>query len=306
MPASGTQFEINHGGYRAVVTESGGALRTLSYDGRDLVDGFAEDEMSPVCRGQLLMPWPNRIRDGRYTWGGVEQQLPLTEPSRHNASHGLVRWVAWTVASHTDDAVELTYRLMAQSGYPWTLDLSIRYELGDDGLTVTQGAVNRSAEPAPYAQGAHPYLMAGPAPVDTWELLLPASTRSLSDPERLLPIGREDVTGTEADFRTSRPMGDVALNHAFTDLVRDDAGHATTVLRDPGTGHGVELWVDEAHGWLMLYTADDQSEPFRRRSVAVEPMTAQVDAFRSGEDVVTLAGAGAEGDRFTARWGIRA
>ena len=259
-----------------------------------------------MCRGQLLMPWPNRIRDGRYLWDGVEQQLPLTEPSRHNASHGLVRWVAWTVASHTDDAVELSYRLMAQSGYPWTLDLSIRYELGDDGLTVTQGAVNRSAEPAPYAQGAHPYLVAGPAPVDTWELLLPAATRSLSDPERLLPIGREDVTGTEADFRTSRPMGDVVLNHAFTDLVRDDAGLATTVLRDPGTGRGVELWVDETQGWLMLYTADDQPEPFRRRSVAVEPMTAQADAFRSGEDVVVLAPAGADGDRFTARWGIRA
>ena len=306
MPASGTQFEISHGGYRAVVTESGGALRTLSYDGRDLVDGFAEDEMSSGCRGQLLMPWPNRIRDGRYSWGGTEQQLPLTEPSRHNASHGLARWVAWTAASHTDDAVELTYRLMAQSGYPWTLDLSVRYELGDDGLTVTQGAVNRAAEPAPYAQGAHPYLTAGPGPVDTWELLLPAATRSLSDDERLLPLGREDVTGTEVDFRTARPLGDVVLNHAFTDLVRDDLGLATTVLHDPATDCSVQLWVDEEHGWLMVYTADDQPEPLRRRSVAVEPMTAQADAFRSGEDVATLAPAGADGDRFTARWGIRA
>lgn len=306
MSASGTQFEISHGPYQAVVTESGAALRTLTHEGRDLVDGFAEDEMSSGCRGQLLMPWPNRIRDGRYTWDGEEQQLPLTEPSRANASHGLVRWVAWTVASHTDDAVELTYRLMAQSGYPWTLDLSVRYQLGAEGLAVTQGAVNRSGSAAPYAQGAHPYLTAGPSPVDTWELLLPAATRSLSDEERLLPVGREDLTGTEADFRTSRAMGDVVLNHAFTDLVRDDAGVATTVLRDPATSTGVELWVDETQPWLMVYTADDRPEPLRRRSVAVEPMTAQADAFRSGEDVVTLAPAGGEGDRFAARWGIRA
>ena len=299
---SGAQFEIGHGGYRAVVTESGAALRVLTYDGRDLVDGFAADEMSPGCRGQLLMPWPNRIRDGKYTWDGAEQQLPLTEPSRSNASHGLVRWVAWTVASQSPSSVELTYRLMAQTGYPWTLDLSVRYALGDDGLVVTQGAVNRSATAAPYAQGAHPYLTAGPGPLDEWELLLPAATRSVADPNRLLPVGREDVTGTDADFRSPRRLGEVGFNDAFTDLVRADDGRATTVLRDPAAGTGVELWVDETQPWLMVYTADDRPAPLHRRSVAVEPMTAQADAFRSGEDLVTLEPGGV----FESRWGIRA
>jgi aldose 1-epimerase len=300
MSASGTQFEITHGAYRAVVTESGAALRTLTHDGRDLVDGFGADEMSPGCRGQLLMPWPNRIRDGRYTWSDTEQQLPLTEPSRSNASHGLVRWAAWTVASHSSSEVSLTYRLMAQSGYPWTLDLSVTYALADDGLTVTQGAVNRSATAAPYAQGAHPYLVV-PGEVDTWEFLLPAATRSIND-DRQLPVGRAEVTATEADFRTARPLGGVVLDHAFTDLVRDAAGLATTALHDPATGRGVELWVDVAHPWLMVYTADDRPAPFHRRSVAVEPMTAQADAFRSGEDVVRLE----PGASFGSTWGIRA
>jgi aldose 1-epimerase len=300
MSPSGSQHEISHGGYTAVVTESGAALRTLTFEGRDLVDGFGPDEMSAGCRGQLLVPWPNRIRDGRYTWDGTEQQLPLTEPSRSNASHGLVRWVAWTVASQSSSAVTLAYRLMAQSGYPWTLDLTVSYALADDGLTVTQSAVNRSATAAPYAQGAHPYLVV-PGAVDTWELLLPAATRSLND-ERQLPVAREDLTGTEADFRDARPMSGVVLDHAFTDLVRDESGLATTSLRDPATGHGVSLWVDAAHPWLMVYTADDRPAPFHRRSVAVEPMTAQADAFRSGEDVVRLE----PGASFEATWGIRA
>jgi len=301
MSPSGEQFEIEHGSYRAVVTESGAALRVLTFEGRDLVDDFAEDELSPGCRGQLLMPWPNRIRDGEYTWDGVEQQLPLTEPSRSNASHGLVRWAAWTVASHASASVALTYRLMAQSGYPWTLDLSVTYALGDDGLVVTQGATNRSDSAAPYAQGAHPYLTADPGPIDEWELLLPAATRSLSDPERLLPVSREDVEGTAYDFRSARRLGEVGFNHAFTDLVRDESGHATTSLRDP-SGTGVELWVDETQPWLMVYTADDRPAPLHRRSVAVEPMTAQADAFRSGEDVVRLE----PGATFESHWGIRA
>ena len=256
IPPSGEQFEISGGGYRAVVTESGAALRALSYDGHELVDGFDVSEQSYGGRGQLLVPWPNRIRDGRYSFGGTEHQLALTEPKRANASHGLARWVAWSVEEHTGHSVSLTYRLMAQSGYPWTLDLHVTYDLSADGLTVTQTATNMAPQEAPYACGAHPYLSVGGGPVDTWELTLPADTRTVTD-ERLLPVGREAVEGTAYDFRVARPLRDVELNHTFTDLARDDRGVATTMLRDPASGRGVVLWVDEHVRWLLLYTADD-------------------------------------------------
>jgi aldose 1-epimerase len=301
---SGDQFEIEGGGYRAVVTESGGALRELTYGARPLVDGFGVDQMSSGGRGQLLMPWPNRIRDGRYEFGGTEHQLPLTEPKRHNASHGLARWVAWTLEEHTPHSVSLQYRLMAQTGYPWTLDLHVVYDLSANGLTVTQTATNMSTAPAPYACGAHPYLTVGPGPVDTWELTVPAASRSLTD-ERLLPVDRESVDGTPYDFRVARPIGGTVLNSTFTDLGRDDDGTATAVVRDPATGHAVALWVDESVRWLLLYTADDVPAT-ARRSIAVEPMTADTDAFRSGQDLVTLEPTGDVGDELSVSWGIRA
>jgi aldose 1-epimerase len=250
------------------------------------------------------MPWPNRIRDGRYAFGDAELQLPLTEPSRGNASHGLARWVAWTVEEHTANSVSLQYRLMAQTGYPWLLDLHVLYDLSANGLTVTQTATNMSTSAAPYASGAHPYLAVGQGPLDGWELTLPAATRSLTD-DRLLPVGTESVEGTAYDFRVARPLRDTVLNHAFTDLERDDDGRATVTLRDPGSGAGVALWVDERHPWLQLYTADDVPAT-ARRSIAVEPMTANADAFRTGEDLVTLAPAGQPGDEHTASWGVRA
>lgn len=301
---SGDQFEIEGGGYRAVLTESGAALRLLSYAGRPLLDGFESDQMSSGGRGQVLMPWPNRIRDGRYRFRGRDQQLALTEPSRHNASHGLVRWAAWTVEEHTAHSVSLQYRLMAQTGYPWTIDLHVVYDLSADGLTVTQSAANMSAEPAPYASGAHPYLRVGAGPVDGWELCCPAETRLLSDDERLLPTGSEHVAGTEQDFREARPIGTTELNHAFTGLARDGRGTAETTLRDPATGQGLVLWVDERHRWLMLYTADDVPST-ARRSLAIEPMTAPADAFRTGEDLITLAPAGEPDAQFSASWGVR-
>ncbi len=304
LAPSGEQFAISGGGYAAVVTESGAALRALTYAGRELVDGFAEDAMSSGGRGQVLMPWPNRIRDGRYAFGGQEHQLALTEPKRSNASHGLARWVAWTVEEHTTHSVSLQYRLMAQSGYPWLVDLHVLYDLSADGLTVTQTATNLSASPAPYASGAHPYLSVGDGPVDTWELSLPASTRSITD-ERLIPVEVEDVTGTPYDFRDGRALGDLALNHAFTDLERDQDGVASITLRDPATDREVEVWVDGQHRWLMLYTADDVAAT-ARRSLAIEPMTANADAFRTGEDLLTLSAAGEAGDEVSVSWGVRA
>jgi aldose 1-epimerase len=287
------------------VTESGAALRLLTHSGRPLVDGFGEDEMSAGGRGQLLAPWTNRIRDGRYVFEGRELQLGLTEPARHNASHGLARWAAWTLEEHSPTSVSLQYRLMAQSGYPWVVDLHVLYDLSADGLTVTQTATNMSAGPAPYAGGAHPYLTAGHGPLDSWELTLPAATRSLTD-ERLLPVSREPVEGTPYDFRSGRALEGVRLDHAFTDLERDAEGVATVTMREPTSGTGVALWADERHHWFQVYTADDAPAPLTRRAVAVEPMTAQADAFRSGEDLITLAPAGSPGDEFSASWGIRA
>ena len=301
---SGEQYEITAGDYRAVVTEGGAALRSLRHAGRPLVDGFDVEEASYGGRGQLLVPWPNRLGDGRFSFGGRDLTLPLTEHERRNASHGLVRWAAWTLEEHTAHSVSLTYRMMARTGWPWTLDLHVLHDLSADGLTVTLTATNTSAEEAPYAAGAHPYLCVGPGPVDGLELTLPAATRYRTD-ERLLPVASEPVDGGALDYRVSRPVRDTVLDTTFTDLDRDEWGRATTTLRDPRTGQGVSLWVDPAWTHLQVYTADDAAAT-ARRSLAVEPMTAPPDALRSGTDLVVLAPAGEPGDEHSASWGIRA
>ncbi len=302
MAPSGEQYEISGGGYRAVVTESGAALRLLEHEGRALVLGWPEEEQSSSGRGQLLAPWPNRIRDGRYTFDGQELQLPLTEPDRHNASHGLVRWSAWSIEELTAHSVSLTLRVMAQPGYPWTLDLHALYDLSADGLTMTLSATNLSASRAPYASGAHPYLSTGDGPVDDWELTLPCETRLLVDGQ-LIPSGRDDVRDTDLDFRMARPIGSTSLDTAFTGLARDSSGRAQVVVRDRRTGAGTVLWVDEHHRWLQLFTGD--ALPRRaRESLAVEPMTAPPNAFVTGEDLVVLSPAGQDGDQHSVSWGL--
>jgi aldose 1-epimerase len=301
LPPSGTQLEIVSGPYRAVVTAGGAALRALSHDGRPLVDGFGEDELAPTCRGQVLVPWPNRLEDGEYVVDGTTHRLPLTEHERRNATHGLVRWETWQVREHTPDSVVLSYRLAARRGYPWTLDLTWTYALSADGLSVTQAAANRSAARAPFAVGSHPYLTLGTAPVDPWVLHSPAQSHTLTD-DRLLPTGSEPVAGTAYDFTSARPIGDTMLDDAFGDLARDADGLARVTVS--GDGRTVELWMDEHYRWIQLFTADEVPGA-ERRSLAVEPMTAQANAFRTGEDLIWLEPDGADGSSWTGSWGIR-
>ena len=307
---TGEQYACTAGDYRCVVTESGAALRLLTAADRPLIDGFDDGELPVGGRGQLLMPWPNRIADGRYSFGGSDHQLALTEVARHNASHGLVRWAAWTLEEHTDRSISLTYRLMAQTGYPWTLDLRTTYDLTADGLTVTQSATNLADSHAPYAAGAHPYLTVAPSlaeartegQIDSWELTLPANRRVVVD-DRLLPIDTIPVDDSSHDFRMARPLRGVGFDDAFTDLIRDERGGIEVTIS--GDGGRTVLWGDDTVRWLQLFTAD--GVPGRsRRSLAVEPMTAPAGAFASGDGLVVLEPSGSDGSSHTMTWGIRA
>jgi aldose 1-epimerase len=191
---TGQQWTIGHGPFEATVVEVGGGLRTLSRAGVDLVAGYAADETCASGRGQQLMPWPNRIRNGRYTFGGAEHQLSVTEVPRGNASHGLVRWALWELVELEDDRVTVGYRLHPQPGWDHFLDLRTTYLLDDSGLVVTTAARNVGPSAAPFGYGAHPYLAIGDTLLPDVELRIPADTWVEVD-ERLLPAEPHPVEG---------------------------------------------------------------------------------------------------------------
>jgi aldose 1-epimerase len=298
MSPSGEQFEIAAGDQRAVVVEVGGGLRSYSAGGRDVLDGYGDEEMCTSGRGQVLAPWPNRLEDGSYEFAGTHHQLPLTEPEHANAIHGLVRWAPWAAAEREPHRVAMTHVLHPRPGYPFLLELRIVYELSEDGLSVATSATNAGSRPCPYGTGAHPYLTLGTKTVDSLTLRVPAGTVLQSD-ERGIPRGSTSVAGTEYDFRKPRQIGRTKLDHAFTDLDRDDERLARVLVLDPATEREVELWVDESYRYLMVFSGDLLPD-VNRRSLAVEPMTCPPNAFRSGEDVIVL---GPE-ETFTSTWGI--
>jgi aldose 1-epimerase len=295
---SGGQITIAAGDQQAVVVEVGGGLRSYSARGRELIDGYKADEMSSSGRGQVLIPWPNRLQDGSYEFDGRHHQLPLNEPERRNAIHGLVRWATWTATEQEPHRAVMKHVLYPQPGYPFTLGISVEYALSERGLRVRTTATNLGTDPCPCGSGAHPYLTLGTESIDDLMLRVPGRSVLQSD-ERGLPVASENVEGTEYDFQQPRRVGSTKLDHAFTDFRRDPDGLARVELRDPDRGMQVSLWVDQSYPYLMIFTGDSLPN-FNRRSLAVEPMTCPPNAFRSGKDLIRLE----PGASLTSTWGI--
>jgi aldose 1-epimerase len=296
---SGQQFAIAHGDQRAVIVEVGGGIRCYDVGGRSVLDPYPETAMPDGGHGTPLIPWPNRLEDGRYSFDGAEHQLPVTEVKLGNAIHGLLRWQPWQAVEHETERVVVAAKLPPQTGYPFALDVRIDYALGEDGLTVRTSARNVGDRACPFGSGQHPYLSPGAGYVDECRLEFAAATRILTD-ERQLPSGREPVAGSELDFAQGRQLGDAKIDTAFTDLARGGDGHATVRLTGPDSGT-VELWADESYSVIQLYTGDTLAPARRRLGLAAEPMTCPANAFVSGEGLLRLE----PGESLTSVWGVR-
>jgi aldose 1-epimerase len=289
VSAGGWELVLRDGGYTAVVTEVGGGLRSLQHDGHDLVRPYAVQQVRPRYAGVVLAPWPNRVAGGAYEFGGEQHQLPLTEPERGNALHGLVTWDRFAAEQVTASSVTLVDRLVPQVGYPFEVTVEVTYTLtARDGLRTSVRAGNTGDRAAPWGTAAHPYLQAGTEHVDDCVLSVPADQVLEVTPDRLLPVGLAPVEGTGLDFRSPTAIGDTFVDHAFTGLRADPDGLVRVRLVS-ASGRGVECaWDPAVLPWVQVHTADTPEAETDRTGLAVEPMTCAPDAFNSGQDLVVL------------------
>ncbi|MEI5584538.1 MULTISPECIES: aldose 1-epimerase family protein [unclassified Agromyces] len=297
---TGEQFELetttSTGDVRATVTAVAAGLRTLTINGIDLVPSYGEDETPPSGSGIVLVPWPNRIRDGAWTHEGTTYQLAITEPARSNAIHGLLRYTEYMPVEQDRDSVTLAATIHPQMGYPFTVRTAVRYELVSDGLKVTHFLENLGGESAPVAVGTHPFLKIGGVPTEDLVLRLDAASHIEVD-DRLLPTGEISVDGTQWDFREGRRVGDVQLDDAFGELSSVD-GTVEHTLTAPD-GRSVSVWADDEFAYVQVFTTD--AYPGESKAIAVEPMTAPAEAFNSGKGVRWLD----PGEQWEISWGIR-
>ncbi|MGH8126744.1 MAG: aldose 1-epimerase family protein [Gammaproteobacteria bacterium] len=299
---SGQQWTIRwNGGFGAscaTVVEVGGGLRECVLAGLAVLDPFPRNAICDGAHNMPLIPWPNRIRDGRYSFDGSDYQLTLTEPALHNAIHGFLRWRNWAMREREENRIVVATVLHPQPGYPFTLDIAVAYTLDEKGLTTRITATNLGDKACPYGCGQHPYLTCGTETIDSLGLELNAA-KWLPTDEQQIPTGAEAVAGSSCDFRSGRVIGAQQLDCAFTDLARDAKGRAWAHVTSP-EGRRLSLWVDEHFRYLQIYTGDTLDPSRRRRGLAVEPMTCAPNGFVSGDGLIRLE----PGESVTIAWGL--
>lgn len=295
MGMTGQQFTITAGEHEATVVEVGAGLRRYTHRGADVTCTYPEDVLPPKCCGGVLVPWPNRLRGGQYSFDGADLQFALTEPTAGNAIHGLGRWERWSVRRQDAASVTLGLDLVPQTGWPFELTVEIGYSLDAvEGLRVDATAHNHGNTRAPFGAGFHPYLACGSDGLAGVEVTVPADTRLLVDSAQI-PVGAEPVDGTPHDLRAGRPLGELRMDDCFTDL--HHTGGRTVAKVRTATG-GADVWCDESFSHLQAFTVD--AFPGGGSGVALEPMTCAPDAFNSGAGLLVLA----PGAWWTGSWGI--
>jgi aldose 1-epimerase len=295
-PRTGNQYSISFGDYSAVVTELGAILRVLKWKDKDLLASFDANETVPCCNGYVLVPYPNRVEDGTYTFDGKTYSMPIDEPERNTSLHGFGFRSYWNLEELTESSVTLSWRAPSIPSYPFDVTVYAHYELEDSGLTQSVTVENNDEKPAPWAFGIHPWLANGvtghrgddiEADNAACHLELHASKHVTVSPDRLLPTGVEDVAGTKYDLTTNPSFEGKGYDDAWTGLEHGDDGSTVATFTRPD-GIQVRLSGDSTVNSWQVCTGTGFDASFRPAGVAVEPMTAHANAFRTGDNLVTV------------------
>ncbi|MDQ6679581.1 MAG: aldose 1-epimerase [Pseudomonadota bacterium] len=104
-----------------------------------------------------LLPWCNRIRDGRFDWNGRRIQLSPNQHGSPHTIHGIGWQRPWHVTARTASRLDLRFDEPGRGEWPFAFSAQQRYELGPDGLAITLTLQNTGSETMPAGIGHHPY-----------------------------------------------------------------------------------------------------------------------------------------------------
>lgn len=293
-PRTGQQFAISHGDYTAVVTELGATLRTLTYRGKDMIVSWDQNKPVPCSNGELLIPFPNRIEDGVYTFQGKTYTLPIDEHEKHNAIHGYGYRAFWKMESLDENQVTLMWRAGTMKGYPFDLTVRATYTLSDDGLELNVSASNNDVIDAPWAVAIHPWIANGfngyGDEIDgqnaQCEVSIPSGTHVTMN-DRLLPTGTEPVDGSKYDLRQPTALTNQPFDDAWTDVEHASDGKTMATLTRPD-GLTISVGGDRTITSFQMCTGTGFAPQKHPAGVAIEPQTAYANAFNTGIDLTAI------------------
>lgn len=262
------------GGLEAALSPAvGGSLRWLALDGVDLLRRAPEGAADPLAMASFpLVPYANRIADGRFTFDGQDYQLPRNFGDHPHSIHGFGWQATWTASETAETAATLVHDHGGDAGWPWPYRAQQQIALTPSQLSMSLSLRNGGDAPMPAGLGFHPYFLADPATT----LRFDARSLWLSTPA-MLP-DREVSADALGDWsRPAMVRGDRLIDNAY-------AGWTGPAI--VARGDGLRLTID-ATGADMLHVY----RPPGSVDFCLEPVSHMPDAINRNAMPVLAPGA---------------
>ncbi len=275
----------------AIIPECGAVVNELflgkSGKKYSIIDGYTSSEDLTEYRmhkSAKLIPFPNRIRDGKYEFEGKSYQLPINQLVENNAIHGFIFDKKFTVTNtelNTNEAsITLEYNYNGEiEGYPFKFITELIYTLTTDNGFNCQTLVQNLGETSmPFGDGWHPYFKLDKK-VDELQLKIPTDIKSMVG-ERMIPTG--EILPFN-NFSELTKINYVDLDTGFR--IAGEEGFVETEILDPEENLKIKVYQEtgeKKYNFLQIYI------PSSRESIAIEPMTCNTDAFNNKDGLIVL------------------
>jgi aldose 1-epimerase len=242
-----------------------------------------------------LSPFAGRIKNGQYTFNNIQYYLIRNYAEENNACHGFIYNKNFRVTRQINNnknslcTLEYLYK-NDNKGYPFTYSITLTYKLSvGGGLTCTTEIVNLSGSVIPISDGWHHYIDLG-VPVD--ELLLKLDNLDLIELDSCgIPDGRKQ------EYKIFDVPHKIGRQHFDSCFKLKTNGKAETRLISKERNINLLIWQDTGPGkydYLVIYTPPD------RKSIAIEPITSNINSFNNNEGLILLR----PNDKFVSGFGI--
>lgn len=291
------KFTLTHlesGSYFSLLPDFGATVLEVKLRHWQVLDGYDSAEAAVSLawsKNGFLFPFPNRLKEGRFAWKSRSFQFPINDLLYQNALHGF----------GLDAATKLTYVQLGASQatlalrhkyagrftyFPFPFEVEYIFELKtpdqfETGIFVT----NDGTEEFPVGLGWHPYFRL-PGKLENWKLKLPFC-RKIEVDERMIP------TGSQSEFDHFEKEADIAETLLDTAFQVNKSNHISEFSLRSG-GLRLSVWHSPEFPYFQLFI------PPNRQSIAIEPMSCNIDAFNNGNGLKILK----PGERWGGKFGF--
>ena len=289
--------------YISIVPYFGGRIQNIKLKAksglRSIVDydkNVKELKNSKWYKNCLLVPFANRINNGRYVFDETEYKLDINFPQQNHSIHGLVYNVPFLVKETqiNKNSVSITLLYVSSGknpGYPFIYSVDITYTLSHKNLTFKVNFRNNDDKKIPLSVGYHPYFCLGKK-VDDLMLELPVKRKIIAD-EKQIPTSKSIPF---SKFNKLSKINSFQVDDCFI-VKKNKDKKASTKIYDPSGDTEICIWQDTGNNlfnYLQIFI------PSERKSIAIEPMTGNVDAFNNKKGLIVLE----PNKEFSGRFGI--